>query len=494
MPGFRLARQVAQALAKNEGLSFEGIILLHHGIFTFGETARESYERMIDLVTLAENVLRQRGAFSMSQPAPDSAPALDREARAAFRQQLSAVAGAPMIVARHTDPDPMAFVARPDLAQAAGQGPLTPDHVLRTKRLPLIGRDLAQYAEGYRSYFEANASRSAAPLSMLDPAPRVILDPEWGMLTVGRTAKEAGMVEDLYRHTMQVIGWADALGGYRALDAGDIFDVEYWDLEQAKVRAGGKAPAFTGEIALVTGAASGIGRACVEVFLRRGAAVVGLDINPAITSLSNRSEYLGLVCDLTDEAQISAAFDQTVARYGGLDMLVLNAGIFPPGTPIAKLKLADWDRVMRINLDSNLVLLREAHGILKHAPNGGRVAIIGSKNVPAPGPGAAAYSASKAAITQLARVAALEWGADRIRVNTLHPNAVYDTGIWTQEVLESRARHYGLTVEAYKTNNVLKVELTSRDVGELAAEVCGASFSRTTGAQIPIDGGNDRVI
>ncbi|MFN8377466.1 MAG: bifunctional aldolase/short-chain dehydrogenase [Anaerolineae bacterium] len=494
MPGFRLARQVAEALVFHKELSVDGIILLHHGIFTFGETARESYERMIELVSLAEDALKQRGAFSISQPAPAAAPALDREARAAFRQKLSAIAGAPMIVAGHTDPDSMAFVTRPDLAQAAGQGPLTPDHVLRTKRLPLIGRDLAEYAASYRSYFEANAPRSAMPLTMLDPAPRVVLDPEWGMLAIGRTAKEAAIVEDVYRHTMQVIGWTDALGGYRALDAGDIFDVEYWDLEQAKVRAGGKAPVFTGEVALVTGAASGIGKACVEALFRRGAAVVGLDINPAITTLSNRPDYLGLVCDLTDEAQISAAFDQAAARFGGLDILVLNAGIFPPGTPIAKLKLADWDKVMRINLDSNLVLLREAHGLLKHAPNGGRVAIIGSKNVPAPGPGAAAYSASKAAITQLARVAALEWGADGIRVNTLHPNAVYDTGIWTQEVLESRARHYGLTVEAYKTNNVLKVELTSRDVGELTAEICGAAFSRTTGAQIPIDGGNDRVI
>ena len=494
MPGFRLARQVAQALAQIGELSVDGIILLHHGIFTFGETARESFERMIELVALAEDALKQRGAFSVSRPTPAIAPALDREARATFRQQLSAIAGAPMIVAGHTDADTMAFATRPDLAQAAGQGPLTPDHVLRTKRLPLIGRDLASYAESYRAYFEANASRSSVPLTMLDPAPRVVLDPEWGMLTVGRTAKETAMVEDIYRHTMQVIGWTDALGSYRALYASDIFDVEYWDLEQAKVRAGGKVPAFTGEIALVTGAASGIGKACAEAFLRRGAAVVGLDLNPAIITLSSRPEYLGIVCDLTDEAQISAALDRAVARYGGLDMLVLNAGIFPPGSPIAKLKLADWDRVMRINLDSNLVLLREAHALLKHAPNGGRVAIIGSKNVPAPGPGAAAYSASKAAITQLARVAALEWGADGIRVNTLHPNAVYDTGIWTQEVLEGRARHYGLTVEAYKTNNVLKVELTSRDVGELAAEVCGDAFSRTTGAQIPIDGGNDRVI
>src|SRR5258708_4920736 len=175
-------------------------------------------------------------------------------------------------------------------------------------------------------------------------------------------------------------------------------------------------------------------------------------------------------------------------------MLMLNAGIFPAGRRIEALALEEWDRVMRVNLDANLALLRLAHPLLKLAPRGGRVAIIGSKNVPAPGPGAAAYSASKAALTQLARVTALEWGKDRIRVNVLHPNAVFDTGLWTEQVLESRARSYGMSVGEYKTNNVLKVEVRSSDVGELAAELCGPLFDKTTGLQLPIDGGNERVI
>jgi NAD(P)-dependent dehydrogenase (short-subunit alcohol dehydrogenase family) len=150
--------------------------------------------------------------------------------------------------------------------------------------------------------------------------------------------------------------------------------------------------------------------------------------------------------------------------------------------------------VMAVNLDANLSLMRESHPLLKAAPNGGRIAVIGSKNVPAPGPGAAAYSASKAALNQLARVAALEWGGDGIRINSLHPDAVFDTGIWTQEVLEARARHYGMTVQAYKTKNLLKTEGASRDVAELAAELCGPLFAKTTAAQIPVDGGNDRVV
>jgi NAD(P)-dependent dehydrogenase (short-subunit alcohol dehydrogenase family) len=251
---------------------------------------------------------------------------------------------------------------------------------------------------------------------------------------------------------------------------------------------------FAGEVALVTGAASGIGKACVDALLRRGAAVAGLDVNPEIVHVHDRPDYLGLRCDMTDEDAVCNAVEDTVRHFGGLDMLVPNAGVFPKGCPIASLSTAEWRRVMAVNLDANLVLFREAYPLLKRAPCKGRVVVMSSRNVPAPGPGAAAYSASKAALTQLARVAALEWGGDGIRVNMLNPHAVFDTGIWTDEVLNARAAHYGLTVEQYKRNNILKVEIESRDVAELVAEMCGPLFGKTTGAQVPIDGGSNRVI
>jgi NAD(P)-dependent dehydrogenase (short-subunit alcohol dehydrogenase family) len=314
------------------------------------------------------------------------------------------------------------------------------------------------------------------------------------MVTIGRTAADAAIAEDVYRHTIAIIQRAQALGGYQALPAQDIFDVEYWDLEQAKLRRQGKPPIFAGEVVLVTGAASGIGKACVEAFRARGAAVVALDLNPAIEEMFFGPDVIGVRCDVASEDDLGRALDAGVKAFGGLDMLVLNAGVFPASRPIAALPLAEWDRVLHVNLDANVALLREAHPLLKLAPRGGRVAIIGSKNVPAPGPGAAAYSASKAALTQLARVAALEWGGDGIRVNVLHPNAVFDTGIWTEEVLRQRAASYGLSVDEYKRNNVLGVEVTSRDVAELVAEMCGPLFAKTTGAQVPIDGGNERVI
>ncbi|MDO8703494.1 MAG: bifunctional aldolase/short-chain dehydrogenase [Sulfuricaulis sp.] len=494
MPGFDLARRCAEHFAAEAKKNTIGMVLLNHGIFSFGRSAQESYERMIDLVTWAENYLAKYKAWTIPIPAEKPVAQPLRQELACLRRELSATAGFPVILAMHEDAASLAFARRADVATISQLGPATPDHVIRTKRLPMIGRDVPAYVAAYKKYFNEHAPRAREPKTMLDPAPRVILDPDFGVATVGRSAKDAAIAYDLYVHTMEIIQRATALGGYQALPAKDIFDVEYWDLEQAKLKGGGKPAVFSGEVALVTGAASGIGKASVDSLLARGAAVVGLDINPSITGLYNRPDYLGLVGDVTDEQQLTAALEKTARAFGGLDMLILNAGIFPPGCRIDALTTAEWQKVLHINLDSNFMLMREAHPLLKLAPQGGRVVVIGSKNVPAPGPGAVAYSASKAALNQLARVAALEWGADNIRINSLHPNAVFDTGIWTDEVLAARAKHYGLTVEQYKKNNVLKTEVTSRDVAELAAEMCGPLFAKTTAAQVPVDGGNERVI
>ncbi len=493
MPGFDLARDCAKRFPGEAGAETIGMVLLNHGIFSFGETARQSYERMVSLVDRAERYLAKRKAWSLPPPAPRAAPAAPREI-AALRRGIAAAAGFPVVVSRHADPRSLAFCARPDLAQVAGRGPATPDHSIRTKRVPMVGRDTEAYVAAYRRYFAEQEPKAKARKTMLDPAPRLVLDPELGLLGVGRSARDAAVVAEIYAHTMDVIERATALGGYEALPEKDLFDVEYWDLEQAKLARSGKPPALAGEVALVTGAVSGIGRACVSSLLARGAAVVGLDLKPEIAAMHARPDFLGLACDITSEDELAAALRRAVDAFGGLDMLVLNAGIFPGGRRIEALGTEEWRSVMRVNVDANLVLMRECHPYLALAPRGGRVVVIGSKNVPAPGPGASAYSASKAALTQLARVAALEWGEDGIRVNSLHPNAVFDTGIWTPEVLAARAAHYRMSVEEYKRNNVLRTEVTSRDVAELAAEMCGPLFAKTTGAQVPVDGGNDRVI
>ena len=494
MPGFDLARLCAERFPKQVGKNTIGMVLMKHGIFSFGTTAKQSYERMIELVDLAERYLERRNAWQLKRAAISPPDQPQRQQIAELRAEISRVAGNPLVVSVHRDAQTLSFARRPDVATASQQGPVTPDHVIRTKRIPMVGRDVEGFARAYREYFDRHAPQAKEPKAMLDPAPRVVLDPELGMCAAGRSAKDAAIVADLYTHTIDVIERSSLLGGYAALPHRDIFDVEYWDLEQAKLRKAGKPPVFTGEVALVTGAASGIGKACVDALLARGAAVVALDVNERITTLHRRADFLGIRCDVTSQQEVVAALEATACTYGGLDILVLNAGIFTASAAIAALDNDAWRKVMSINLDANLMLLRECYPLLKLAPRGGRVAVIGSKNVPAPGPGAAAYSASKAALTQVARVAALEWGGDNIRINTLHPNAVFDTGIWNEDVLTARAQHYGLSVEEYKRNNVLKTEVTSRDVAELAAEVCGPVFSKTTGAQVPVDGGNDRVI
>ncbi len=493
MPGFDLARFCAERLEAESTSHTIGMVLLKHGIFSFGESAKESYERMIYLVGKAEAYLQSRAAWDVTGDSAEYARDVGLPL-AKLRSRIADAAGFPVIMQRHTNPATMSFISCRDLESIARQGPATPDHVIRTKRLPMIGRDVDAYVAAYNRYFSENEPLVEERKTMLDPAPRVVLDAQLGMCTVGRSAKEAGIVADIYKHTMEIIRRAEKLGGYRALSARDIFDVEYWDLEQAKLRKAGKPPPFSGEIALVTGAASGIGKACVDAFLANGAAVVGVDINPAIETLYARPDYLGLVGDVTSETVLEETMTRTVDAFGGLDMLVLNAGIFPGGCRIAELPLEQWSKVMALNLDAGLVLMREAHPFLKLAPNSGRVVIIGSKNVPAPGPGAAAYSASKAALNQVARVAALEWGGDGIRINSVHPNAVFDTGIWTEEVLAARATHYGLSVDEYKRNNILKTEVTSRNVANLVIQMCGPAFAKTTGAQVPVDGGNDRVI
>ncbi len=468
------------------------MVLLNHGIFSFAETARESYERMIHLVDLAETYLEKQGAWALGGW-PEATPASPPVETATLRREVSRAAGFPVILATRRNARTLAFAQRGDVGVISQQGPATPDHVIRTKSVPMLQRDVEGFTRAYREYFERHAPEARQPKTMLDPAPRVILDPELGLATVGRSVKDAAIAAEIYEHTMDVIERATLLGGYRALSARDLFDMEYWDLEQAKLSKA-KAPAFGGEVALVTGAASGIGRACVDSFLARGAAVIGLDIDPAVREAHRSPAFTGLVCDVTDEEQVRRAIAAGVEAFGGVDMLVLNAGIFPASQEIAGLETAAWQRVMRINLDANLILMRECHPLLALAPGGGRVVVVGSKNVPAPGPGVAAYSASKAALNQLARVAALEWGSQGIRVNVLHPNAVFDTGIWTEERVASRAAAYGLAVEEYRKSNVLRVEVASRDVAELAAELCGPVFAKTTGAQIPVDGGNERVI
>lgn len=247
-----------------------------------------------------------------------------------------------------------------------------------------------------------------------------------------------------------------------------------------------------GKVAVVTGAAGGIGRATAQRLHDDGAVVVGMDINPAITENLNLPGLSGVVCDITDDEAFKAEIDKIAAQFGGIDIIVANAGIFKAGEYIEDLGHM-WDLHIKINLTATQRFLKFSIPYLKQGfqPS---IIIIGSRNYAAPGPGAAAYSVTKAGVTQLARVAALELANDGIRVNTLHPDAVFDTEIWTQEALEKSATRYGMTVQEYKTKNLLHAEIKSTDIARMVSTIAGPVFRATTGAQVPIDGGNDRVI
>ena len=237
---------------------------------------------------------------------------------------------------------------------------------------------------------------------------------------------------------------------------------------------------LNGKTAIVTGAASGIGRACVELLQAQGAVVAALDINPEIPALFSRKEVLGVVCDVTNRKELKQSVEKAVRFFGGLDILVCNAGMFPSSKNIADINADIWNRSLALNLSSHQALLQESIPYLSLGVEPA-VIVIASKNVLAPGPGASAYSVAKAGLTQLARVAALELASLGIRVNIIHPDAVFDTGLWTPEVLAKRAKHYGMSVEDYKTKNLLKVEVASRDVAALACAMAGPLFSKTTG-------------
>lgn len=246
-----------------------------------------------------------------------------------------------------------------------------------------------------------------------------------------------------------------------------------------------------GSRAIVTGAASGIGLATGQRLLEAGAEVLALDLDPAVRESSDDERWVGRECDVSDEVRVRDVVTEFARAGGPITQIVSNAGIFTAGANIVDLPLDTWRRSLDINLTGHLLVLQAA---VPHMSVGGSIIIMGSRNVLAPGPGAAAYSCAKAAATQLARVAALELAPLGIRVNVVHPDAVFDTGIWTPEVLQRSADRYGMTVEEYKTKNLLKAEISQHDVAAGVLALLGPMFGRTTGAQVPIDGGNDRVI
>ena len=494
MPGFVLSKETARQLAESDPNSLDGLILMNHGIFTFHEEARKSYELMIELVTMSEEYLSEKApGFSL----PVATPEEDLAALAEIRRGVGELKGSPVYAKLDQSPEAVGFSKREDVADLATRGPLTPDHTIRTKRIPVvigegIETSLSGFADEYARYFENHNDGEA----MLSPDPRWAVWPGKGVVSFGSTVKEAGIISDIAAHTFRTIQATEAAfeGGWRALPEKELFEIEYWELEQAKLRKDGAPPVHQGKVALVTGSAAGIGFACAEALAEQGAKVIGLDLSPEIEEQMASINGIGVIVNLTEEKTVIDAVENVIRQFGGIDVLVSNAGIFTAGAYLDDLEQSNWDKSMAVNLTSHQVLLKHVIPFLKKGLGEPAVVLVGSRNVHAPGAGAASYSCAKAGLTQLCRVAAMELAPFGVRCNIIHPDAVFDTKLWTPENLKRSAERYNMTVEEYKTRNLLKTEIRSKDVGLMVAAMAGPLFGKTTGAQIPVDGGNDRVI
>ena len=485
MPGFVLAKQFATIIDKIDGV--DGIVSSHHGLFTFSDDARESYEMTIALVDKAERHLADNFGPSILQPIRPSDPLRV----AATRKCVCQAAGRAQISLPATNIDPASVHAVVDMVR---RGVLTPEHVIHNKPFPAaVGADVETSIAEFSAQYDAYVDRADDPdLMRLTPHPHWGIFDDGSVRSFGPNVKRARVSADVAATTVRAMGPAVAVGGWEGLTEEQLRELEYWDLEQAKLRRQPPPKALTGKVAYVTGAASGIGRACAEMLADSGALVIATDIAAAVTEMAGGT-IDGRVVDATDATQVSESLAAAVHDYGGIDIVVSTVGIFKTGQYVEDLDDDAWAASLNVNLTSHQMLARAAIPYLKYGVDPAMV-FVASRNVTAPGAGAAAYTVSKAGLTQLMRVLALELAPHGVTVNAVHPDAVFDTGLWTDEVLATSAERYGMTVDEYKTRNLLKAEITSRDVAMAVTALVDGTLSKTTGAQIPIDGGNERVI
>lgn len=508
MPGFPLAKEVHRRF--RERPNARGIVLLFHGLFTFGETAEESYEAHIELVTRCEQVAAKhtRRVHTSSTTAPALDVARSLELGPVLRGAVSRALGHAVVAEHRATPEILSALSRADAATLFETGPLTPDHVIRVKPWPLVlgaggttaeavDAAVTRYAERYGAYVAESRDRYPG-LSVLDGAPRVILDRATGLWAFGRTRADAKIAADISEHTLAIKSDAADMSGYLALADRDLFDMEYWSLEQAKL--GKSAPkALAGKVVFITGAAGAIGRGVAEACAAAGAHLFLTDVDAS--SLEGLVRQFGsnvassAEMDVRDEDSVARAFVAAVRAFGGVDSVVANAGVAHVA-PISELAGEDFQRVLAVNTTGVLNTLRAAGKLFAAQGLGGSIIVNSSKNVFAPGKDFGAYSASKAAAHQLGKIAAMELAPIGVRVNMINADAVFShegtkSGLWS-EVAPSRAKSRGLTVEAledfYRDRNLLKARVEARHVGS-AVVFFASEATPTTGATLPIDGG-----
>ncbi len=510
-PGFAMAK-VAYEEVERAPEGIEGLVLLHHGLVTWGDTMEEAYHRHIALVTLAEEAIaRAARPRARARAAPE------------LRRNRFLVRLAPFLKGALSRRDPhvlmfdgdeavVDFLARPDAREITQRSVATPDHILHTKGVPLwldVADDLSdaalgeavrhavdEYEAAYAAYVERYNHGRYEPLS---PEPRVILVPGLGYFAAGRTLAAARVPLDIYRHTMGIIAGAQELGGYHPIAEPEAFEVEYWPLELYKLTLRPRPKELAGKVALVTGAGSGIGRACALALAQAGAVVAAADLSPqgaaqtaaAIEELHGMGTALGVTMDVGDKVQVDAGVDAAVARFGGIDIVVSNAGIAPTGA-IVDLTPAQWEESFRINTTGHFLVSQATLRVMRRQGTGGAFVFVVTKNALVPGKEFGAYSCAKSAEAQLARIIAIEHGGDGIRANMVNPDAVW-TGLWSEEVRRERASAYHIAVDEledfYRRRSLLQRVVLAEDVAESVLFLCTERSSKTTGAILPVDAG-----
>ncbi len=505
MAGFTLAKLAAAAAEAHPAA--EGMILHKHGVFTWGDTARQSYERMIEMVTLAEAALAAGPRRPLAQ-APLAGPTarLAEVApilRGALAQSLGGGRWSRVMLDHRGGDDALAYAGGADAGLYSQAGPVTPDHVIRIKPWPLrlpqpVAADLdgfaratreavAAYADRYRAYFERQDAAAPGPArTMLDPLPRWLLVPGLGLFGVGGAAKDAAVAADIGQTNAAVITAAEGLGRFEGLDEADIFEMEYWSLEQAKLGQGRRAP-LAGQVVAITGAGGTIGAATARAFAAAGAQVALLDRDTiAAAAAAGACKGLALGCDVADPAQVAAAFDRIAERFGGLDILVSNAGSAVTGR-IGEVSEAVLRESFELNFFAHQSVAQAAVRIMRRQGTGGVLLFNASKQAINPGPDFGPYGLPKAAVLALSRQYALDHGAEGIRANCVNADRIR-SNLLSDAMIAVRSQARGLSEAAYMGGNLLGQEVTADDVAQ--AFVSLALADRTTAAVLTVDGGN----
>jgi rhamnulose-1-phosphate aldolase/alcohol dehydrogenase len=512
-PGFAMSRRIAQLLDENP--SARAVLLEKHGLVTWGETGEESYRATIEFVTRAAQAIARAGSGRFGLGGPARSELEEASADALLARSLPALRGALLadadgvVLEVDRSPEAVAFASSVRAPEVSQIGAPCPDHLINTKHKPLVSdadpeafsSGVAEYAAWYRDYYERNLDEETRQFP-IDPAgPRVVVIPGIGIVTSGPDAGRARFARDLYHRAIAVQDAADALGGFRSLSESEAFAIEYWPLERYKLALAPPRGELAGRVALITGGASGIGRATARLLAARGAHVAVADLNAdgaaevaeELIAAHGVRRAIGVRVDVTSEAAVEEMVQRTVLAYGGLDILVCSAGL-ATSAPITETTLEDWERNYAVLARGYFLAARESFRVLLEQGRGGSVVFVASKNALVAGANAAAYSSAKAASLHLARCLAEEGGPSGIRVNTVNPDAVIQgSSIWSSDWKAERASTYGVSEDDlqgfYQGRTKLGVAVLPEDVAEAIAFFAGPRSAKSTGNVVNVDGG-----